>query len=94
MSFVRPDDSRRRAMPTHLPVADWTQARPVQSSTKAFDWSCAAIGAAAIGLASFVDRFCYDRTGAVLILLMAGGLIAVLWRATARGRPADAPPLA
>lgn len=56
----------------------------MQRSKKAFDLSCAAIGAAAIGLAAFIDRFCYDRIGAVLVLVMTGGLIAALLRG--RGR--------
>jgi hypothetical protein len=78
-------------MPTRPPAANWTQARPAQGSTKAFDLSCAAIGAAAIGLAAFIDWGCYDRAGAVLVLLMAGVLVAVLGRATARGRPPAQP---
>lgn len=67
-------------MPTHLPVADWTQARPAARSSRAFDFSCAAIGAVAVALAIFIDWFCYDRTGAVLVLLMAGGMIGLLLR--------------
>lgn len=67
-------------MPIPLPVPDEAQARPrpAQDSTKAFDLSCAAIGAAAIGLAVFIDQLCYDRSGAVLVLVLAGGLIAAL----------------
>jgi hypothetical protein len=40
--------------------------------------SCAAIGVVTIGLAVFIDRFCNDRTGAVLILLMVSVLIGLL----------------
>ena len=71
-------------MPIRLPIANWTPTRPVQRSTIAFDLSCAATGAAAIGLAVFIDRFCYDRTGAVLVLLMTSGLIAALVRGPGR----------
>lgn len=73
-------------MPTRLPAVGWTQARPSGRSSKPFDLSCAAVGAAAIALAVFVDRFCHDRTGAALVLLMAGALIAVLVRAAVLDR--------
>ena len=65
-------------MPTRLPVAARPPACVSQNSSSPFEVSCAAIGAAAIGLAIFIDRFCNDRTGAVLILLLAGILIGLL----------------
>ena len=79
-------------MPNRPPLANWTRVHPLQRSTKAFDLSCAAIGAAAIGLAAFINWACYDRIGAVLVMLMAGGLVAVLWRATLPGPLARRPP--
>lgn len=72
-------------MPTRLPAVRWTHARPAERSTRIFDLSCAVFGAAAIGLAIFVDQCCCDRTGALLVLLMAAGLIAVLMHGLSRG---------
>jgi hypothetical protein len=68
-----------------LPAVCRAQARPVRRTTRAFELSCAAIGAAAIALSAFVDWSCQDRTGAVLLLLTVAGLIVVL----ARGAPND-----
>jgi len=65
-------------MPTGLPVASRMQAHPPQGSTRALDLSCAAMGAIALGLASFIAWACHDRSGALLIMCMTGGLIAVL----------------
>ena len=73
-------------MPTGLPVASRMQAHPQQRSTRSLDLSCAAIGAIAIGLASFVAWACHDRTGALLIMLLTSGLIAVLLFGPGRGR--------
>jgi hypothetical protein len=75
-----------------LPAANWTQARPSERSTRPFDLGSAAIGAAAIGLAIFIDWICSDRTGAVLVLLMAGAMIAFLGRRAGPGRLAQRPP--
>jgi hypothetical protein len=64
-------------MPTHLPIASEPcchSGRP----TGPFELSCAAIGIAATGLAALVDWVCADRTGAVLILLMAGCIIGLM----------------
>jgi hypothetical protein len=36
------------------------------------------MGAIALGLASFIAWACHDRSGALLIMCMTGGLIAVL----------------
>jgi len=44
------------------------------------------IGAAAIAAAVFIDWFCCDRTGAVLILVMPSGLIALLIRGSSRSQ--------
>ena len=73
-------------MPIRLPVAHRAQARPLRTSSKPFDRSCAVIGAAAILLAAFINWGCKERAGAVLVLLMAGGLVAVLLRGPGRGR--------
>lgn len=65
-------------MPTRLPSAAKSKAWRPQISSRPFDISCAAIGIVTIGLAVFIDRFCNDRTGAVLILLMVSVLIGLL----------------
>jgi hypothetical protein len=78
--------SRRSGVPIRLPVATWGQARPSRRSNRAFDLSCGVIGAAAIAAAVFIDWFCCDRTGAVLILVMPSGLIALLIRGSSRSQ--------
>ena len=65
-------------MPSRWPALRWTQARALRRSSAPFDLSCGIIGGAAIALAAFVDWGCGDRTGAVLVLVMAGALIAVM----------------
>ena len=65
-------------MPTRLPSTTKTQSRALQFSSSPFELSCVAIGIVTIGLAVFIDRFCNDRTGAVLILLMVSVLIGLL----------------
>lgn len=71
-------------MPTRLPVRTSAPYAQAQGRQEIFDLSCASIGTAAIGLASFVNWSCHDSTGAVLILLMTGGLVAVLLRGLQR----------
>ena len=67
-------------MPTNLPARKWTNDRMLQASIAPSQFSCAAIGVAAVGLAIFVAWACSDATGAALILLMAGGLFCLLLR--------------
>lgn len=47
--------------------------RPIEP----FEIACVLIGAAAIGLASFVGWAGHDRTGASLILMAAAGVLAL-----------------
>lgn len=72
-------------MPTALPFARRTQARLSHGSAPAFAVSRAALGAAAIGLAACMEAICRDHTGAMLVLLLTGGLIALLSRGSGRG---------
>lgn len=65
-------------MPTGLPSTTKTPPRALRFSSRPFEMSCAAIAVVTIGLAVFIDRFCNDRTGAVLILLMVSVLIGLL----------------
>lgn len=73
-------------MPTSLATSSHPplRSRPGRGPKTGFNLTCVAIGMAAVGLAIFVDYFCHDRTGAVLILLMTGGLNALLLRSASR----------
>lgn len=65
-------------MPTNLPAEKWTNDRPLLASITPSQFSCAAIGAAAVGLAIFVGWGGNDARGAALLLLMTLGLICPL----------------
>jgi hypothetical protein len=65
-------------MPTSLPAEKWTNDRPLPDSISPSHFSCAAIGAAAVGLAFFIGWAGNDARGAALTLLMTAGLIWLL----------------
>ena len=76
-------------MPIHFPVVSPAPDGGSKARQTFFNITCAAVGAAAVGLAGFVDWLCYDRIGAALILLMASGLLAVLLRSLDNGCSED-----